>query len=49
MSGSDDGLPGVAMAVALGVGLVSTFAFAVRVLVWFLVWVFSVCCVLVQG
>jgi hypothetical protein len=49
MSGSDDGLPGVAMVVALGVGLVGTFALAVRVLVWFLAWVFSVCCVLVQG
>jgi hypothetical protein len=49
MRGSDDGLPGVAMAVALGVGLVGTFALAVRVLVWLLAWVFSVCCVLVQG
>ena len=49
MTGSDDGLPGVAMVVALGVGLVGTFALAVRVLVWCLVWVFSVCCVLVQG
>lgn len=49
MSGSDDGLPGVAMVVALGVGLVGTFALAVRVLVWFLARVFSVCCVLVQG
>ena len=39
----------MAMAVALGVGLVGTFALAVRVLVWFLAWVFSVCCVLVQG
>ena len=49
MSGSDDGLPGVAMAVALGVGLVSMFLIAVRALTWFLAWVFSVCCVLVQG
>ena len=49
MSGSDDGLPGVAMVVALGVGLVTTFALAVRGLTWFLAWAFSVCCVLVQG
>ena len=49
MSGSDDGLPGVAMVVALGVGLVSTFLIAVRALTWFLAWAFSVCCVLVQG
>ena len=49
MSGSDDGLPGVAMAVALGVGLVSTFVVAVRALTWVLAWLFSVCCVLVQG
>lgn len=38
-----------ASVVALGVGLVGTFALAVRVLVWFLARVFSVCCVLVQG
>ena len=48
MSGSDDGLPGVAMVAALGIGLVSTFALAVRVLVWFLTWVFSICCAVVQ-
>lgn len=49
MSGSDDGLPGAAMVVALAVGLVGTFALAVRVLVWILAWLLSVCCVLVQG
>ena len=49
MSGSNDGLPGVAMVVALGVGLVGTFVVAVRVLTWALAWLFSVCCVLVQG
>lgn len=49
MNGSDDDLPGVAMVVALGVGLVGMFALVVRALVWFLAWVFSVCCVLVQG
>ncbi len=49
MSGSDNGLPGVAMVVALDVGLVGAFVVAVRVLTWFLAWVFSVCCVLVQG
>lgn len=38
MSGSDDGLPGVAMVVALGVGLVCTFVVAVRALTWALAW-----------
>ena len=42
-------MPGVVMVVALSVGFVGTFALAVRALVWFLAWVFSVCCVLVQG
>ena len=49
MSGSDDGLPGVAMVVALGVGLVGMFLVAVKALTWTLAWLFSVCCVLVQG
>lgn len=49
MGGSDDGLPGVATVVALGAGLVGTFVVAVRALTWVLAWLFSVCCVLVQG
>ena len=38
MNGSDDGLPGVAVVVALGVGLVGTFALVVRVLTRALAW-----------
>ncbi|MBR3327568.1 MAG: hypothetical protein IKG69_03040 [Atopobiaceae bacterium] len=38
MSGSDDGLPGVATVVALGAGLVGTFVVAVRALTGALTW-----------
>lgn len=48
MSGSDDGLPGAAMAVALLAGLVAVVLVAVRLAAWILALLFSVCCVLVQ-
>lgn len=43
-SGSYDGLPGVAMVAALGVGLADTFVIEARVLTWARAWLFSTCC-----
>lgn len=48
MSGSDDGLPGAAMAVAFLVGLVVVICVIARVTAWALALLFCVCCVLVQ-
>lgn len=47
MSGSDDGLPGVAVVAALLVGLGAVICIIARVTAWILALLFSVCCVLV--